>query len=53
MTWNPTNVYNSFNLVDFAGGVILYQRVRVSGVVRVGGTSMEVDGEIGVVGVHH
>jgi hypothetical protein len=31
MTWKATNTYNLFNFIDFAGGVKLYQRVRVSG----------------------
>ena len=53
MTWKATNTFNLFNFVDFAGGVTLYQRVRVSGVVWVNGTAREVGGGIGVVEVYH
>ena len=53
MTWKATNTFNLFNFVDFAGGVTLYQRVSVSGVVWVNGTAREVGGGIGVVEVYH
>jgi hypothetical protein len=52
MTWTATNVFNLLNLVDFAGGDTLYQRVRVSGIVWVNGTARGVDGGIRVVEVY-
>jgi hypothetical protein len=53
MTWKATNTFNLFDFVNFAGGVTLYQRVRVSGVLWVNGTSREVGGGISVVEVYH
>ena len=52
MSWKVTNVFNLIAFVDFAGGVTLYQRASVSGVVWVSGTSREVGGGTGVVEVY-
>ncbi|KAF9646905.1 hypothetical protein BDM02DRAFT_3118002, partial [Thelephora ganbajun] len=51
MTWKVGDVHSLFDLIDFAGGVTLYQRVNVSGLVWVNGTSRAIAGGIGVVQV--
>ena len=45
--------FNSFNFVDFAGGITQYQRVSVGGVVWVDGMARKVGDGIGVVEVYH
>jgi hypothetical protein len=53
MVWKATNSFNIFNFVDFAGGVTLYQRVDVTGVVWNNGTELKVAGGVGIVEVYH
>jgi hypothetical protein len=53
MSRKATNVFNLFNFIDFAEGVALYQRARVSGVAWVNGTSKGVGGGIDTVDVYH
>jgi len=51
--WKMAVEHNLFNFVDSAGGVTLYQRVNVTGVVWANGTSIQVSGGIGIVEVYH
>ena len=53
MTWKANNVYTAFKSVDSAGGVTLYQRVNITGVVWFDGAPREVAGGIGIVEVYH
>ena len=53
MIWKAHNIQKLFDFVDFAGGVTLYRRVNITGVVWVNGTSVEIAGGIGVVEVYH
>ena len=53
MIWKATSLYTMFTFVDFAGGVTLYQKVNVTGVVWFDGVPTEVSGGSGVVEVYH
>jgi hypothetical protein len=53
MVWKANNMYTIFEFVDFAGGVTLYQRVNITGVVWFDGAPKEVGGGAGVVEVYH
>ena len=53
MTWKAKNMYTAFKFVDPAGGVTLYQKVNMTGVLWFGGAPMEVAGGVGVVEVYH
>ena len=53
MVWKATSVYNMFTFVDFAGGVTLYQKVNITGLVWYEGAPVEVAGGTGVVEVYH
>lgn len=53
MTWNLTSALNLFHVVDSRGGVILYQRANVTGVVWTNGTSHGTTNCPGFVEVYH
>lgn len=53
MTWTANYMHDLFDFVDFAGGVTLYRKVNITGVVWYDGAPMEVAGGIGVVEVYH
>ena len=53
MIWKATSVYNMFTFVDFAGGVTLYQKVNITGVVWYDGAPVELVNGTGVVEVYH
>jgi hypothetical protein len=53
MLWKANNMYTISKFVDFAGGVTLYQRVNITGVVWFNGAPREVSGGAGVVEVYH
>jgi len=53
MTWKTNSMYTMFKFVDLAGGVTLYQKVNITGVVWFGGAPTEVNGGVGVVEVYH
>jgi len=52
MRWNVTNLYNMFEFTDSAGGVTLYQKVNITGIVWVNSTSQEFTGD-GIVELYH
>ena len=53
MIWKATSVRNLFTFVDFAGGVTLYQKVNITGVVWYDGGPVEISGGTGFVEVYH
>jgi len=53
MAWKTNNMYTAFRFVDPAGGVTLYQKVNITGVVWFDGAPREVAGGIGIVEVYH
>jgi len=55
MVWKANNMYTVYKFVDFAGGVTLYQRVNMTGVLWFNGTAMELPSGsgIGIVEVYH
>ena len=53
MIWKAISLYTMFTFVDFAGGVTLYQKANVSGVMWFDGAPTEVSGGSGVVEVYH
>jgi len=55
MIWKANNMYTVYKFVDFAGGVTLYQRVNMTGVLWFNGTTVELPSGsgIGIVEVYH
>jgi len=53
MTWRVANVGNLFDFVDSAGGITLYQRVNVTGVVQVNETLRGISSGTALVEVYH
>ena len=53
MKWKTTSAGKIFDIVDAAGGVTVYHKVDISGVVIVNGTATEFAGGLGVVELYH
>ena len=53
MIWKANSLYTAFKFVDPAGGVTLYQKVNMTGVLWFDGAPREFAGGIGIVEVYH
>jgi len=53
MVWTAHNALDMYKFVDFAGGVTIYQKVNMTGVVWFDGVAQPFAGGIGVVEIYH